>query len=104
MVCSACGKHFCYTCGRDWEEHKTSQEGFDFYKCHLEPSAGHSRRGWFGDAITAEAQRLEEFEVCFAGWTANSRDAHCQSNSVGALQQLAQGDICRSRNLLAKFC
>merc|ERR1712151_913454 len=51
MVCSACGKHFCYICGSDWEEHKPSQEGFDFYKCQLEPSAGQSRKGWFGDAI-----------------------------------------------------
>lgn len=38
MVCR-CGVHFCYICGRRWEEHRNQEGGMDYYRCRLTPQA-----------------------------------------------------------------
>lgn len=39
MVCR-CGSHFCYVCGRRWEEHQSQEGGMDYYRCRLEKLEG----------------------------------------------------------------
>eukprot|EP00416_Gambierdiscus_australes_P037066 CAMPEP_0171121626 /NCGR_PEP_ID=MMETSP0766_2-20121228/102983_1 /TAXON_ID=439317 /ORGANISM="Gambierdiscus australes, Strain CAWD 149" /LENGTH=182 /DNA_ID=CAMNT_0011584415 /DNA_START=75 /DNA_END=620 /DNA_ORIENTATION=- len=34
MICR-CGVHFCYVCGRRWEEHANQPGGLNYYKCRL---------------------------------------------------------------------
>jgi len=38
MICR-CGTHFCYVCGRAWEEHVNQPGGLNFYRCRLGQSA-----------------------------------------------------------------
>merc|ERR1712079_973083 len=41
MICR-CGAHFCFVCGRDWQEHINQPGGLNFYRCKL-PRPSESR-------------------------------------------------------------
>ncbi|CAK9073067.1 unnamed protein product [Durusdinium trenchii] len=73
MICR-CGVHFCYVCGRLWQEHETQRGGMDFFNCRLPKAHTHrsgsktqSSEGFAEDPI-AEFQALERNVACAQRW------------------------------------
>ncbi|CAE7183855.1 ARI5, partial [Symbiodinium microadriaticum] len=82
MVCR-CGTHFCYVCGRPWDEHTSQEGGIDYYVCRM-PKADRNSHALdntmvqqFEDPV-AEFQMLERSEAWARRW---AEDAYqlCQA-------------------------
>jgi len=75
MICSVCGRHFCYMCGQDWAPHRGQPGGFDYYQCRLPTSAGNTS----DSSPTAKPVRTRDGQLwklqreCLPGWTASER-------------------------------
>mmetsp|Transcript_35535 Transcript_35535/g.115098 ORF Transcript_35535/g.115098 Transcript_35535/m.115098 type:complete len:1029 (-) Transcript_35535:288-3374(-) len=83
MTCKSCGKHFCYVCGGDWEQHKQQAGGFDFYRCRM------GDRETREDKVTA-GSAPGSFGACRDGFRANVRDAKWEKGVLGLAISLAE--------------
>lgn len=107
MICTVCGRHFCYTCGQDWEPHRRQPGGFDYFRCSLPagaaarntpgavaPAAGDPAAEGHGQQLAAQRQRMRKLQrlerECLPGWLANHRDAQVQRKFLACLTRLAR--------------
>lgn len=95
MICTVCGRHFCYVCGQDWAMHQRQTGGIDYFRCGLSaqmtedisaPLGSMGSSGVAGDAW----RKRRAFDAALTGWVANERDSCRQNAFLGALQLLAE--------------
>ncbi|CAJ1353421.1 unnamed protein product [Effrenium voratum] len=87
MICSVCGRHFCYVCGQDWRPHMSQPGGFDYYQCRLSASAEHTTQA----AAPASDDKLWKLQRdSLPGWSANERQPERMKQLFRALLVLAE--------------
>ncbi|CAE7029418.1 ANKIB1, partial [Symbiodinium natans] len=94
MICSVCGRHFCYICGQDWAPHRGQPGGFDYYQCRLPASEG-GVKAVGSQAPTAgvsghDAKLWKLQRECLPGWIANERQPERMKLLFRALLVLAE--------------
>eukprot|EP00435_Cladocopium_sp_Y103_P020007 s3396_g4.t2 len=74
MICSVCGRHFCYMCGQDWAPHRGQPGGFDYYQCRLPTSEGNTTEGSPKAPQGSRDGKLWKLQrEAMPGWTASER-------------------------------
>lgn len=86
MICR-CGMHFCYVCGRRWEEHLNQPGGLNFYECRLRATEPNARAAAAEQAAGEQATHVDRFDASMR----SSEGARQWAQEAGALWESLHG-------------
>eukprot|EP00405_Crypthecodinium_cohnii_P043822 CAMPEP_0206585596 /NCGR_PEP_ID=MMETSP0325_2-20121206/36512_1 /ASSEMBLY_ACC=CAM_ASM_000347 /TAXON_ID=2866 /ORGANISM="Crypthecodinium cohnii, Strain Seligo" /LENGTH=413 /DNA_ID=CAMNT_0054093175 /DNA_START=180 /DNA_END=1417 /DNA_ORIENTATION=- len=85
MICSPCGQHFCYVCGKDWNLHFKQAGGFDHYQCRLGNVA--TRQDYPNSSVQSKPG---SWVACEAAFRANIRNAEWEMSLLALAAAVSQ--------------